>query len=257
MRSWKRAAADLVGGALNAHIVPRHAVGQLYEQSCVGRIFDAFDVDCVFDVGANVGQYARMLRDRVRYEGPIISYEPLPALAEEMGRAAAADPGWIVRNLALDRETRDAVFRVTADSQFSSLKAPSGLGQAIFGGQVAVTNELSLTTSTIAAEMARWRKELGFQRPYLKMDTQGNDLSVAEGAGVMLSSFVAIQSETAIAQLYEGIPDLVESRDFFAARGFDLSAIIPNNEGHFPRLIETDCIYVNRALVRPQEPSRR
>ncbi len=251
MRSWKRAAADALGGVLNAYIVPRHSVGQLYEQVCIGRMFDTFDVDCVFDVGANTGQYARMLRDRVRYTGTIISYEPVPELAAAIEEAAAADSGWIVRNLALDRETRDAVFRVTADSQFSSLKAPSRLGHAIFGGQVAVKDELSLTTSTLAAEMARWQKELGFRRPYLKMDTQGNDLAVAEGAGVMLSSFVAIQSETAIAKLYDGIPDFVESRSFFGGRGFDLSAIIPNNEGHFPRLIETDCVYVNRALVLP------
>ena len=98
--------------------------------------------------------------------------------------------------------------------------------------------------------MTRWQKELGFRRPYLKLDTQGSDLAVAEGAGVMISSFAAIQTETAISSLYEGIPEFVESRAFFTGRGFDLSAIVPNNEGHFPRLIETDCIYVNRALAQ-------
>jgi FkbM family methyltransferase len=254
MRTWKRAVADAVGGMLGAHIVPRHAVGQLYEQACIAKILETFGVDCVFDVGANAGQYAIMLRDRLRYRGTIISYEPVPALAAELERMAVGDPGWIIRNLALDSETRDAVFQVTADTQFSSLNAPTGLGHAIFGGQVAVTDNLALTTSTLAAEVTHWRKELAFHRPYLKMDTQGSDIAVAEGAGVLLSSFVAIQTETAIAKLYEAVPDFAESQAYFTGRGFDLSAIIPNNEGHFARLIETDCIFINRALARFSDP---
>jgi FkbM family methyltransferase len=249
MRSLKRKMADAVGQAIGAHIVPPQAVGGLYEQECIRRIFDAFAVDCVFDVGANSGQYATMLRDRIRYAGPIISFEPVPELADALAGEASFDVAWHIRGVALDRETRDAVFRVTADTQFSSLRKPSGLGQAIFGGQVRIDGELALTTSTLAAELARWSKELGFRRPYLKMDTQGNDIAVAEGAGVLLSSFVAIQTETAIKKLYEGIPDITETLAFFQMRGFDLNSIVPNNEGAFPRLLETDCIFINRALV--------
>src|SRR4051794_41980871 len=37
--------------------------------------------------------------------------------------------------------------------------------------------------STLAEELPRWREQLGFQRPFLKMDTQGHDVAVFEGAG--------------------------------------------------------------------------
>jgi FkbM family methyltransferase len=249
MRSLKRKMADAVGSAIGAHIVPPQGIGGLYEQDRIRQIIQAFDVDCVFDVGANSGQYATMLRDRLRFQGPIISFEPVPELCQQLVADAVADPDWHIRGVALDKETRDAIFRITADTQFSSFRRTSGLGQALFGGQVRVDNELSLTTSTLAAELAHWKKQLGFKRPYLKMDTQGNDIAVAEGAGVALSSFVAIQTETAISKLYEGIPDLHETLAFFRSRGFELSAIVPNNDGLFPRLIETDCIFVNRALI--------
>ena len=35
------------------------------------------DIDCVLDVGANAGQYRDFLRDKVLYDGPIISFEPV------------------------------------------------------------------------------------------------------------------------------------------------------------------------------------
>ncbi|MGL4636635.1 MAG: FkbM family methyltransferase [Beijerinckiaceae bacterium] len=253
MRSLKRKVADAVGSMIGAHIVPSQGISGLYEQDRIRQIMQAFDVDCVFDIGANSGQYATMLRDRIPYKGPIISFEPVPHLCDELTLQAASDPDWHIRSVALDRETRDAIFRITTDTQFSSLRRPSRLGQALFGGQVRVTNELSLTTSTLAAEHASWKKKLGFTRPYLKMDTQGNDIAVAEGAGVALSSFVAIQTETAISKLYDGIPDLAETLAFFNARGFELSAIVPNNDGLFPRLLETDCIFVNKALIEDSQ----
>jgi FkbM family methyltransferase len=254
MRSLKRRMADAVGTMIGAHIVPPQGVGGLYEQDRIRQIIHAYNVDCVFDIGANSGQYATMLRDRIPYKGPIISFEPVPELCRELIVNSASDRDWHIRDVALDRETRDAIFKITTDTQFSSLRQPSGLGQALFGGQVKVTDELSLTTSTLAVELVNWKKKLGFSRPYLKMDTQGNDIAVAEGAGVALSSFVAIQTETAISKLYDGIPDLNETLAFFRSRGFELSAIVPNNDGLFPRLLETDCIFVNKALIADISP---
>ena len=35
------------------------------------------DIDCVLDVGANAGQYHDFLRDKVLFDGPIISFEPV------------------------------------------------------------------------------------------------------------------------------------------------------------------------------------
>jgi hypothetical protein len=83
----------------------------------------------------------------------------------------------------------------------------------------------------------------------MKMDTQGDDLAVAEGAGDLLRDFVAIQAELAIQKLYDDIPDLAEAISFFRHQGFEPSAFTPNNEGTFPILVETDCIFINRKYV--------
>jgi hypothetical protein len=35
----------------------------------------------------------------------------------------------------------------------------------------------------------------------------------------------------------------------YARLGFDLSAMVPNNAGHFPVLVEMDCILIRRSLL--------
>src|SRR5258707_2680641 len=35
------------------------------------------NIDCILDVGANVGQYHDFLRDKVLYGGPIVLFEPV------------------------------------------------------------------------------------------------------------------------------------------------------------------------------------
>ena len=53
----------------------------LHEQEHLRRLLRYLRVDCVYDVGANAGQYAGMLRDKADYKGRIISFEPIPWLA--------------------------------------------------------------------------------------------------------------------------------------------------------------------------------
>jgi hypothetical protein len=48
----------------------------LFEEEHLRRFLRHFEVDCVFDVGANSGQYATMVRERAGYLGPIVSFEP-------------------------------------------------------------------------------------------------------------------------------------------------------------------------------------
>ena len=70
-----------------------------------------FAIDCVFDVRADNGQYAALVRS-TGYMGPIVSFEPIPALAERLRTLAAADGRWSVEEVALDESPRDVVFNI-------------------------------------------------------------------------------------------------------------------------------------------------
>ena len=61
--------------------------------------------------------------------------------------------------------------------------------------------------------------------------------------------FVGLQSELAIKRIYERSLDFREALTFYQSLGFELSALIPNNAGHFPVLIEIDCIMGRKDIL--------
>lgn len=251
MPTLRRRVADLVGRLSGNVIVPVHELHELPATLHLRRLFEHLAVDCVFDIGANQGQYARWLRRKVGFGGSIISFEPIPELAAALQEAAGADPLWHVEALALDREAGPAGFHVTANSEFSSLCRPASDQPAMLETLNRVARVVPVMRETLDTALPRWQERLGFARPFLKMDTQGNDLQVVRGAEAALTRFVGLQSELALSRLYDGAAEFGEAIAEYRRRGFELSALVPNNAGHFPILIEADCIMVRRDLLDP------
>ena len=212
----KKAALGAFERALGAKVVRPNRVGRIFETVHLARFFDRFEVDCVFDVGANFGQYAEMIRG-LGYCGDIVSFEPIPEAASALRAKAQADPRWHIEEKALDETVHEVAFNIMSSSQFSSLKLPSAADTAHFSDVNVPSRQITVTTATLSDAFDAWQAKLGFRSPFLKMDTQGNDLAVARGAGDRLSRFVGLQSELAIKKIYERQPDFIESLQFYKA----------------------------------------
>jgi FkbM family methyltransferase len=253
-----RSISDAVKKLLALRVVDSRRLSLLPEQTHLRRLLDWLDVDCLFDVGANTGQYARMLRRRAGFNGRIVSFEPIPEAAADVRRQAERDPAWTVEQVALADESGSRVFHVMASSEFSSLSAPRTDEVGLFDKLNRPVRTITVETQTLAEAFPRLQARFGFQRPFLKLDTQGFDLAVLKGAGDILSRFVGFQSELAIHRIYQQSVDFREALTIYESLGFELSALVPNNAGHFPALIEIDCIMVRRDLManalRPAAP---
>ena len=94
------------------------------------------------------------------------------------------------------------------------------------------------------------RHRFGFERPFLKLDTQGFDMEVVRGAGPVIHDFLGLQSEIAFQQIYEGAPDFHSSVAYYQSLGFVLSRLVPIHECHFPDLVEMDAILVRADMAR-------
>jgi FkbM family methyltransferase len=246
MNRYRRELGDRV---LALRLAAAGRIHQYPEIQALKRFLSAFAVDCLFDVGANRGQYATMLRKDAGYQGLILSFEPNPDIFAILSRQAASDRNWHVFNMALSDFDGTASFNIMAADQFSSLKKPSDAQDAIFADRNKVTKTVQMQCRRLDTLLPELVAQHGFTRPFLKMDTQGHDLSVCEGAGAVLSSMLGIQTELGVRPIYEGGTGYRAMIDWLEARAFVPSAFFANNKGHFPLLVEMDGIFVNRTLV--------
>ncbi len=221
-----------------------------WEQLHLKKLLDFLDVDCVFDIGANQGQYAEMLRNRANYKGYIFSFEPNPHDAAVVRKRAQRDSKWIVSELAISDKDGSAEFHIMNASQFSSLSMPKHDDVQLFAQMNAVSETITVRTERLETTLRRLQAQYGFARPFLKMDTQGYDVHIFKGSSSVVREFVGLQSELAIAKLYADSVDFREAIAEYERHGFTLSALVPNNAGHFPILVESDCIMVRSDLAK-------
>jgi FkbM family methyltransferase len=207
------------------------------------------EVDCVLDVGANRGQYARLLR-RIGYRGRIVSFEPVPESFAELRRLAASDPQWATVPVALGAEDALLPIHVTAVTEFSSLRTPTDYARHTFPG--------SAITRTVDVPVHRlddvWPDHVGAaRRVHLKLDTQGYDQQVLEGARGVLERVVSVQTELAVKSVYEGVPRYAEAIPRLEASGFELTGVFPVLRDRELRIVELDCVM--RRPPAPENPA--
>jgi FkbM family methyltransferase len=202
--------------------------------------------DVLVDVGACHGEFAAQCR-ALGYNGPIVSFEPAASAVAVLERRAAYDSRWIVRRVALGDEVGEAELHVGADPQLNSLLRPDARAAAVFAGLQAddVERVPVARLDAVLEDVAP-----GAQRVFLKVDAQGYDLRVLEGAVNVLERVVAIHVELSIQPVYEGSPDYLTVLGWLRERGFEPAGIV-SRATLGPLLAEADCL-----LRRPPERGR-
>jgi FkbM family methyltransferase len=228
----------------STRLVCLHDLYLYWEQLHLRTLLRHLDVDCVFDVGANHGQYAEMLRRAAGYKGLIVSFEPIPEAASIVRAKAARDDAWIVEEMALGTSNGTTSFQVMQDSQYSSLSTPRHDEVSSLSHANEVSRVIAVKTETLESAYERLVDRYQFCRPFLKLDTQGFDVNVIQSGERVIGRFVGLQSELAICKLYASSTDYREALSYYQSLGFSLSAFVPNNAGHFPLMVETDCIMI-------------
>ena len=221
----------------------------------VASVLRHYRVNCVFDVGANIGQYGRQLRE-LGYRGRIVSFEPVPAMAEKLREVAAQDHDWRVHEMALGREDGSAEINVVFGSM-SSMLGPTEFGNTRYK-RFQKTRTVEIPLRRLEGLMDQALEGIEAPRPYLKMDTQGFDLEAYAGAGKRVEEFVGLQSEVALMQIYEGMPRMAEAMAVYEADGFEVTGMYPvTREEDTGRVLEFDCVMVRAdALPKADTPSK-
>jgi FkbM family methyltransferase len=208
-------------------------------------VLERFEISCVLDVGANLGQYALMLREW-GFGGRIVSFEPLPDAHATLVRRAAADPGWqIAPRMAIGEREGEVELEVSAESDMSSILPQTGLLQRISPSSRVLRRErVPLARLEDAAQPYLAPAE----RIFLKIDTQGFEPQVLAGAGSLMARLCGLQLEMSLVPCYEGEVGFREMQGRLAAAGFEPYLFIPGYfERKLGRQLQLDGVYMREA----------
>jgi FkbM family methyltransferase len=182
------------------------------------------DVDLVFDVGANTGQFARSLR-RAGYPGRIVSFEPLSLAHHKLVKASTRDPSWtIAPRMAIGDHEGKMEIHISGNSVSSSLLKMLDAHSAA-APESSYVNQESVTITRLDRIAADYTSAGSV--PFIKIDTQGYEDRVLNGASEFLKASKGLQLELSIVPLYEGqeLFDPLVSR--LRGLGFSIWAIWP------------------------------
>jgi FkbM family methyltransferase len=195
-------------------------------------------VDVVLDVGANAGQYGEMLRE-LGFSGRLVSLEPVAEAFAELERRAAADGAWEAVCVAVSDVDGELTLNVTDDSRSSSALPRNERFADKAGWAPKETRRVSARRlDGLVAELLRPQ-----ERAYLKLDIQGYERTVLDGAGDALVRFEALELELSVTPLYEGQVGLAEMLPLLARRGFKpvcMEPILLDDDG---LLMELDGVF--------------
>jgi FkbM family methyltransferase len=221
-----------------------HILNRVNLVGLLQRVFAEHRVSHVLDVGANLGQYVTFLRKHIGYRGGVTSFEPTSAAFAVLQATAKSDPSWRVLRLALGDTDTEATINVMEGSDLSSLHAPSVEWTSEFSNRNAVSK-----TETVKVRRLDGLSEIPQGAFYLKVDTQGHDLAVLDGASGVLDRVAACQIEVPCIRLYEGCPTMTECLTYMDEHGFDVCGLFPVSTISHERVIDFDGVFVNRRAL--------
>jgi FkbM family methyltransferase len=197
-------------------------------------------IDAVLDVGANTGQFGRALR-QAKYAGRILSVEPLSSAYDALVARAQDDPAWITERAAISDTVGSITMNVSGNSVSSSVLPMLDTHAAAAPASRYVSTER--VPSTTVDELVR-RHGLHAETTLLKIDVQGYEKAVLDGATATLPRIGGVKTELSLVPLYDRqalFPDIVA---LLAGYGLDLWDIEPGfADPKTRRLLQVDGLF--------------
>lgn len=241
LMSFRTSPESLVPNAIRSlftwagYDVGRHPAGRRVQ------VLNGHRVDLVLDVGAAVGSYGTSLR-RFGYRGAIASFEPMQRPYDALRLASRDDPLWTTHHLALGDHPGKQVINVAANSDSSSLLP------MLDACSSAEPDAAYVGTESVRVERLDdlWPDAFpGCRAPFLKIDAQGFERQVLDGARSVVPRLAGVQIELSFRPLYEGGMLHIEAIGRLDDAGFTLVGVEPGFRNRATgELLQADAIFM-------------
>lgn len=207
------------------------------------QLMSKLNIEIILDVGANTGQYSSTLRE-LGYNNRIISFEPLKNAFNQLQNNSIKDNYWSVHNYALGNENCISAINVANNSYSSSIleMLPSHFESAPESKYIDKQKIEIKRLDTVFNSFG-----IDSNKIMLKIDTQGFEKKVLDGASKVLDKISLIQLEMSIIPLYENEMLFTEMISYLDKKGFQLVSLengfFDNSTG---QLFQVDGIFINK-----------
>ncbi|PHQ59078.1 MAG: FkbM family methyltransferase [Robiginitomaculum sp.] len=208
------------------------------------RVFKQCKVDMVLDVGANNGQFAIDLRKR-GFRGDIHSFEPVASCYQALLKISNNDERWHVHNFAMGSENGEMKINVSTATELSSFLSANDFGTARLAGLDDTHMELVkvVTVDSFLSNLNITDKHI-----FLKMDTQGFDLNVFNGAQNSMENIVGLLSELSVQKIYNNMPSYTSALKTYEYANYRITGLFPIIRNLDLTLIEMDCVMIKNKV---------
>jgi FkbM family methyltransferase len=185
------------------------------------KLVNHYHINKILDVGANDGGFAKEMFE-MGYTGKIISFEPLLSAYSIIEEKSRKNNKWSTVNIALGDFDGESFINVSENSVSSSLlnMLPKHLNSEPSSKYISKEKIIVNKLDTIYNDYCSDNENI-----YLKIDTQGFEKQILDGALNSLKNIKGVQLELSIIPLYEVTHSYSEIITFLNDLGFELYSI--------------------------------
>ncbi len=204
------------------------------------KLLKKYEIDLVLDVGAAEGAYANWLFD-IGYVNTVLAFEPLPEQYIRLENLSRTNPRLKLADRCALGDVEKSI-KVNISGNLGSSSILTMLDAHRKAAPLSVTvSELTVPQCRLDS-FAKQIEGLG-DHVFLKIDVQGYEKLVLEGAERILPGILGIQVEMSLVPLYEGQVLFEELYFYLKSMGFELFYVRPGFADLSGRLLQLDGIF--------------
>ena len=211
----------------------------------ITRCIKKFQIDCFWDVGANIGQTGESIRKH-GYTGNILSFEPQEEAYKKLLKNSFNDPKWKIYEKCGLGQNGLKKINISKNSVSSSFLEMENLHIDKNPESKFIKKE---EVKIISLSEVFNKEKNSFKKNFLKIDTQGYEKEVLDSGENILDNFIGISCEISVQPLYKNEAKFLDIINYLNTKGFEIYSVHNSYyEIDYGQTFSVDIVFIKKNL---------
>jgi FkbM family methyltransferase len=211
----------------------------------ITRCIKKFQIDCFWDVGANIGQTGESIRKH-GYTGNILSFEPQEEAYKKLLKNSFNDQKWKIYEKCGLGQNGFKKINISKNSVSSSFLEMENLHIDKSPESKFIKKE---EVKIISLSEVFNKEKNSFKKNFLKIDTQGYEKEVLDSGENILDNFIGISCEISVQPLYKNEAKFLDIINYLNTKGFEIYSVHNSYyEIDYGQTFSVDIVFIKKDL---------